>query len=137
MGGTGKKKIEIKRIEDLNKRYITFSKRRPGLFKKAEELSELTGCGVAALAFSPTAKKLHKFGEMALIDRYLEDTGAGQGQVALGWESGNQNEVSVEAALRFLAGKNLGAIYDLGELVEMRSVLGRIRECLVQHLNSG
>ncbi|KAK9081861.1 hypothetical protein Syun_031795 [Stephania yunnanensis] len=34
----GRRKIEIKAIEDKNKRQVTFSKRRKGLFKKAEQI---------------------------------------------------------------------------------------------------
>ncbi|KAK3217906.1 hypothetical protein Dsin_011876 [Dipteronia sinensis] len=37
----GRGKIEIKRIENLNSRQVTFSKRRNGLLKKAKELSVL------------------------------------------------------------------------------------------------
>ncbi|KAL2327055.1 hypothetical protein Fmac_020482 [Flemingia macrophylla] len=37
----GRGKIEIKKIENLNSRQVTFSKRRNGLLKKAKELSVL------------------------------------------------------------------------------------------------
>ncbi|CAH8337144.1 unnamed protein product [Eruca vesicaria subsp. sativa] len=45
-------KIEIKRIENLTSRQVTFSKRRKGLFKKAHELSVLCDAQVAAIVFS-------------------------------------------------------------------------------------
>nr|XP_009593982.1 agamous-like MADS-box protein AGL23 [Nicotiana tomentosiformis] len=53
--GTGKKKIEIKKITKESSRMVTFSKRRKGLFKKAVELQSKTiDTQVAILVFSPT-----------------------------------------------------------------------------------
>ncbi|XP_047044193.1 agamous-like MADS-box protein AGL62 [Lolium rigidum] len=49
----GRRKIEIRRIESRQARQVCFSKRRPGLFKKAGELAVLCGAEVAAVAFSP------------------------------------------------------------------------------------
>ncbi|RAL37281.1 hypothetical protein DM860_004203 [Cuscuta australis] len=55
--GKGKAKIEIKKIEDLQKRNICFTKRRQGLFKKAGDLCrQYPGTRVAALVFSPAGK---------------------------------------------------------------------------------
>ncbi|CAN6914605.1 unnamed protein product [Brassica oleracea] len=45
-------KIEIKRIENVTSRQVTFSKRRKGLLKKAHELSVLCDAQVAAIVFS-------------------------------------------------------------------------------------
>ncbi|XP_070003264.1 agamous-like MADS-box protein AGL28 [Nicotiana sylvestris] len=56
--GTGKKKIEIKKITKESSKMVTFSKRRKGLFKKAVELqSKTSGTQVAILVFSPTGDK--------------------------------------------------------------------------------
>ncbi|KAK7319024.1 hypothetical protein RJT34_03733 [Clitoria ternatea] len=52
----GKKKVEIKRIENKSTRQITFSKRRKGLMKKARELSVLCDAKVALVIFSSTGK---------------------------------------------------------------------------------
>ncbi|QCD83568.1 MADS-box transcription factor [Vigna unguiculata] len=52
----GKKKLEIKRIENKSSRQITFSKRRNGLMKKARELSILCDAKVALFIFSSTGK---------------------------------------------------------------------------------
>ncbi|CAL0327463.1 unnamed protein product [Lupinus luteus] len=57
----GRKKIEIKMLKDSNTRQVTFSKRKTGLFKKANELSILCGCEVAVVVFSP-GKKPYSFG---------------------------------------------------------------------------
>ncbi|XP_043723510.1 agamous-like MADS-box protein AGL15 [Telopea speciosissima] len=52
----GRGKIEIKRIENATSRQVTFSKRRAGLLKKAQELSVLCDAEVAVIIFSSTGK---------------------------------------------------------------------------------
>lgn len=47
---------EIRRIENAAARQVTFSKRRRGLFKKAEELAVLCDADVALIVFSATGK---------------------------------------------------------------------------------
>ncbi|XP_012573841.1 MADS-box protein SVP [Cicer arietinum] len=51
-----KEKIKIKKINNATARQVTFSKRRRGLFKKAEELSVLCEADVALIIFSSTGK---------------------------------------------------------------------------------
>ncbi|KAL5745630.1 hypothetical protein ACOSP7_026776 [Xanthoceras sorbifolium] len=92
----GRGKIEIKRIENLNSRQVTFSKRRNGLLKKAKELSVLCDAEVGVIIFSSTGK-LYEFSSSSMqriVSRYnkgLEidcqdhpavDHGAMQSQVA-------------------------------------------------------
>ncbi|EAY87613.1 hypothetical protein OsI_09024 [Oryza sativa Indica Group] len=63
---------EIKRIESAAARQVTFSKRRRGLFKKAEELSVLCDADVALIVFSSTGKLSH-FASSSMneiIDKY-------------------------------------------------------------------
>ncbi|KAF9310416.1 transcription factor of the MADS box [Podila horticola] len=50
----GRRKIEIRYIEDKSRRHITFSKRKSGIMKKAYELSTLTGTQVLLLVVSET-----------------------------------------------------------------------------------
>lgn len=52
----GRGKIEIKKIENANSRQVTFSKRRQGLLKKANELAVLCDAQVAVIIFSSTGK---------------------------------------------------------------------------------
>ncbi|KAL3643613.1 hypothetical protein CASFOL_014428 [Castilleja foliolosa] len=52
----GRKKIEIKLIQDENARSVTFSKRRVGLFKKAAELSILCEAQIGLIVFSLSGK---------------------------------------------------------------------------------
>nr|USH46159.1 MADS-box protein [Ipomoea batatas] len=51
-----RKKIKIKKIDNIAARQVTFSKRRKGLFKKAEELAVLCDAEVALIVFSATGK---------------------------------------------------------------------------------
>ncbi|WOK94321.1 MADS-box protein SVP [Canna indica] len=54
-----REKIEIKKITNTSARQVTFSKRRRGLFKKAEELAILCDAEVALIVFSSTGKLFH------------------------------------------------------------------------------
>ncbi|KAH9693204.1 Floral homeotic protein APETALA 3 [Citrus sinensis] len=49
-------KIQIKRIENATNRQVTFSKRRNGLFKKAQELTVLCDAKVSIIMCSSTGK---------------------------------------------------------------------------------
>ncbi|KAM3327807.1 MADS-box protein JOINTLESS [Capsicum galapagoense] len=51
-----REKIQIKKIDNSTARQVTFSKRRRGLFKKAEELSVLCDADVALIIFSSNGK---------------------------------------------------------------------------------
>ncbi|KAF7829289.1 MADS-box protein SVP [Senna tora] len=51
-----REKIQIKKIDNATARQVTFSKRRRGLFKKAEELSVLCDADVGLIIFSATGK---------------------------------------------------------------------------------
>nr|ABK26864.1 unknown [Picea sitchensis] len=52
----GKKKVELKRIQNPISRHATFYKRKGGLLKKAFELSVLCDAEVALIIFSETGK---------------------------------------------------------------------------------
>ncbi|KAK1263211.1 MADS-box protein JOINTLESS [Acorus gramineus] len=51
-----REKIQIRKIDNATARQVTFSKRRRGLFKKAEELSILCDADIALIIFSATGK---------------------------------------------------------------------------------
>ncbi|KAL2492003.1 Agamous-like MADS-box protein AGL62 [Abeliophyllum distichum] len=57
----GRKKIEIKKVEKLSNRQVTFSKRRVGLFKKASELCAESGAEIAIIVQS-IGKRVFAFG---------------------------------------------------------------------------
>ncbi|CAA3016429.1 MADS-box SVP-like isoform X1, partial [Olea europaea subsp. europaea] len=54
-----RQKIQIKKIDNLTARQVTFSKRRRGVCKKAQELSTLCDAEVALIVFSATGKLFH------------------------------------------------------------------------------
>ncbi|CAH8359325.1 unnamed protein product [Eruca vesicaria subsp. sativa] len=70
----GRQKIEIKQINDESRRQVTFSKRRSGLFKKAAELSVLSGAQIGIITFSRRGR-IYTFGNVdTLIENYLRNT---------------------------------------------------------------
>ncbi|XP_019193122.1 PREDICTED: floral homeotic protein AGAMOUS-like [Ipomoea nil] len=71
MRGTGKKKIEIKKIEKESSRMVTFSKRRSGLVKKAVELEDKTGARVALVVFSPR-DHVYTYGDIPAMSDLVE-----------------------------------------------------------------
>ncbi|KAL8105049.1 MADS-box protein FLOWERING LOCUS C-like isoform X2 [Apium graveolens] len=82
----GRKKLEIKRIEDKINRQITFSKRRSGLFKKAKQLSVLCDVQIAAIVFS-NRDKLYEFSSansLAAILQQYHDVSDADGKEATG-----------------------------------------------------
>ncbi|KAJ0238120.1 Protein TRANSPARENT TESTA 16 [Hirschfeldia incana] len=75
----GKGKIEIKKIENRTARQVTFSKRRSGVIKKANEISVLCDAHIGLIVFSTTGKLYQNCTEpltmSQLIDRYLQTNG--------------------------------------------------------------
>ncbi|KAL7135117.1 hypothetical protein ABFS83_11G071400 [Erythranthe nasuta] len=67
----GRKKLEIKRIEENSARMVCFSKRRNGLIKKAKELSVLCDVDVAAIIFSKRGK-LFQYSSTDSIESVLQ-----------------------------------------------------------------
>ncbi|KAK9081862.1 hypothetical protein Syun_031782 [Stephania yunnanensis] len=69
----GRRKIEIKAIEDKNKRQVTFSKRRKGLFNKAEQMCLLDKKMMSLVVFSPAGKpfSFHHPSADIVIDRFF------------------------------------------------------------------
>jgi len=51
-----RQRIEIKKIDNVTARQVTFSKRRRGLFKKARELSTLCDAEIGLIVFSSTGR---------------------------------------------------------------------------------
>ncbi|XP_012470659.1 agamous-like MADS-box protein AGL18 [Gossypium raimondii] len=66
----GRGKIEIKKIENLTSRQVTFSKRRNGLLKKARELCILCDAEVGVIIFSTTGK-LYQWSSTSMEDTLL------------------------------------------------------------------
>ncbi|KAK3139840.1 hypothetical protein QOZ80_5AG0391390 [Eleusine coracana subsp. coracana] len=67
----GRSRVEVRRIENAVSRQVTFSKRRRGLAKKAQELAVLCDADVAMLVFSDKGR-LHHFAVHASVDQILD-----------------------------------------------------------------
>ncbi|XP_054777967.1 MADS-box protein JOINTLESS-like [Prosopis cineraria] len=111
-----RRKIPIKKIDNVTARQVTFSKRRRGLFKKAHELSILCDADIALLVFSSTGK-LFDYASSSIqqvIERYDQHSAIqiqGKSSVNLQLE-GDENELQKVVAqktheLRQLNGEEL------------------------------
>ncbi|XP_059458347.1 agamous-like MADS-box protein AGL9 homolog isoform X5 [Corylus avellana] len=67
----GRGKVQLKRIEDKISRQVTFSKRKGGLMKKANELAVLCDVEVALLIFSDRGR-LYEFCSTESLEEILE-----------------------------------------------------------------
>ncbi|XP_057485413.1 agamous-like MADS-box protein AP1 isoform X2 [Actinidia eriantha] len=67
----GRGRVQLKRIENKINRQVTFSKRRSGLLKKANEISVLCDAEVALIVFSHRGK-LFEYSTDACMEKILE-----------------------------------------------------------------
>uniref|UniRef100_A0A7N0T158 Uncharacterized protein n=2 Tax=Kalanchoe fedtschenkoi TaxID=63787 RepID=A0A7N0T158_KALFE len=67
----GRRRVELKRIENKINRKVTFSKRRTGLVKKAHEISVLCDAEVALIIFSGDGK-LFEYSTDSCMEKILE-----------------------------------------------------------------
>ncbi|XP_062115556.1 agamous-like MADS-box protein AGL15 [Humulus lupulus] len=93
----GRGKIEIKRIENANSRQVTFSKRRAGLLKKAQELAILCDAEVAVIIFSNTGKlfEFSSSGMKRTLARYNKCVDYPEGAIVDKTEKQDSKEVDV------------------------------------------
>ncbi|PNX85537.1 agamous-like mads-box protein agl61-like [Trifolium pratense] len=95
----GRRKIEIESVKNPNTRQVTFSKRRSGLFKKANELSILCGAEVAIVMFSP-GNKPYSFGHPGVdvvAAKYLQqDPEPSDSEGDLSSDASNMDELNLE-----------------------------------------
>ncbi|KAL2246580.1 UNVERIFIED_CONTAM: Agamous-like MADS-box protein [Sesamum indicum] len=64
------RKIDMKKIEDITRCQVTFSKRRSSLMKKANEIAVCCDVDVAFVAFSPSGR-ISKFCNQRRIEDVL------------------------------------------------------------------
>ncbi|KAL6127070.1 hypothetical protein ACLB2K_075114 [Fragaria x ananassa] len=93
----GRGKVVVKRIENKINRQVTFSKRRLGLFKKAQELSVLCDAQVAVIV-SSSSGKLFDFASTndvnEILKRYHQCSYSSQDNVAESETQNSYQEVS-------------------------------------------
>ncbi|KAG8633191.1 agamous-like MADS-box protein MADS9 [Manihot esculenta] len=75
----GRGKIEIKRIENLSNRQVTYSKRRNGIMKKAKEITVLCDAKVSLIIFASSGK-MHEYCSpsttlVEILDMYHKHSG--------------------------------------------------------------
>ncbi|PIA64173.1 hypothetical protein AQUCO_00201450v1 [Aquilegia coerulea] len=110
--GTGRKKVPIEKIESSSQRYVTFSKRRTGLFKKASELCILCGADIAIIVSSPS-QKIYTFGHPSVdsvVDRFLNQDD--HHMSALGHDQQQQQIQYIEILGQLEAEKKRGEIIE-------------------------
>nr|AZV23898.1 flowering locus C [Boechera stricta]AZV23899.1 flowering locus C [Boechera stricta]AZV23900.1 flowering locus C [Boechera stricta] len=116
----GRKKLEIKRIENKSSRQVTFSKRRNGLIEKARQLSVLCDASVALLVVSASGK-LYSFSSgdnlVKILDRY-----------------GKQHADDFKALDLQSEALNYGSHHELLELVESELVKSNVNNVSVDSL---
>ncbi|XP_056844003.1 truncated transcription factor CAULIFLOWER A-like [Raphanus sativus] len=66
----GRGRVQLRRIENKIRRQVTFSKRRTGLVKKAQEISVLCDADVALIVFTPKGK-LFEYSAGSSMERIL------------------------------------------------------------------
>ncbi|GMP38899.1 hypothetical protein CsSME_00009973 [Camellia sinensis var. sinensis] len=85
-----RQRIQIKKIDNVTARQVTFSKRRRGLFKKAHELSTLCDAEIALIVFSATGRLFEYASSRQLRGEELHE---------LGFEELKKLEKSLEGGL--------------------------------------
>ncbi|RZC54453.1 hypothetical protein C5167_013308 [Papaver somniferum] len=154
-GGDGRKKIKIEKIKDKSKLQVTFSKRRKGLFKKATELSVLTGSQIALIAFSPAGRPYVCGNPDLILDRFLNNINGEAREIQKDDDDEQQRrclevERELEAEkkrgflLESLVNCDLGPDNDkfwwntyvdglsLDELMQMRSDMEQLQKCVTK-----
>nr|AKC96435.1 MADS-box transcription factor [Pinus radiata] len=147
-----REKIEIKRIANAPARQVTFSKRRRGLFKKAQELSILCEADVALVVFSSTGK-LYDYSRSSMkmiLDKYslYPTTNQNDGQPNLEPETQDIRRIKqqieeITQTLRNMHGEELEelSLNELQQLEEQLEIgLTRVRskkgENIVKEINA-
>ncbi|KAK8505235.1 hypothetical protein V6N12_067205 [Hibiscus sabdariffa] len=68
----GRRKLKIQRLENLKARQAKYSKRKPGMIKKANELAVLCDVDLALLLFSPSDQPTLFVGQKKALSDVLE-----------------------------------------------------------------
>ncbi|KAL1534376.1 MADS-box protein SVP-like [Salvia divinorum] len=144
-----RQKIEIKKIDNLTTRQVTFSKRRRGLFKKAKELATLCDAEIALIVFSATGK-LHDYSSSSMTRiiqrRKVQPEGINRFRPSFLNQVGGDNDDAISKELMALTREfkqlNGEELQDLGmnELARLErvveSALGRVTKTKNEKLMS-
>lgn len=122
----GRRKVEMKRLTDKSSRQVTFSKRRSGLFKKANELSTLCAVRVAVIVFSPGGKPF-SFGHPSVdsvVSQFSSRPRGGIGGLTREDETATAEEMS----------RRLG---EVGRMLEAEKRKGKVLEMMMTMMRKG
>ncbi|XP_026458957.1 agamous-like MADS-box protein AGL23 [Papaver somniferum] len=130
-GGDGRKKIKIEKIKDKSKLQVTFSKRRKGLFKKATELSVLTGSQIALIAFSPAGRPYVCGNPDIILERFLNNINGEAREIQKDDDEQQRRCLEVEGELE--AEKKRGVFLD--SLINSDLGAGNDKSCWDTYMN--
>ncbi|KAF8095580.1 hypothetical protein N665_0329s0001 [Sinapis alba] len=121
----GRGRVQLRRIENKIRRQVTFSKRRTGLVKKAQEISVLCDADVALIVFSPKGKLFEYSAGSSMeriLDRYERCSYAGQEIPTPSLDS--QGECSTECSklLRMIDAMQISLRHLKGEEIDALSI---------------
>ncbi|KAL3351699.1 hypothetical protein AABB24_019994 [Solanum stoloniferum] len=102
----GRRKVEIKRIQDKNCRQVAFCKRRKGLLKKAKEISILCDVDVAVVIISNRGR-LHEFSSNNSLSGMLQR-----------YESHVDAEKEINAEIQVAEHSEYSGFTTMGELLQ-------------------
>lgn len=88
----GRKKVHIQFIPNADKRFITFTKRTQGLFKKVHDLKKLTGAQIFVFVNYGSGEHLRLF---SMTGTYYEDVNAMNAMMNMAENSGGASSVEV------------------------------------------
>ncbi|XP_078157352.1 MADS-box transcription factor 22-like isoform X4 [Carex rostrata] len=137
-----REKLKLRRIDNTAARQVTFSKRRKGLFKKAEELSILCDAEVALIVFSSTGK-LFQFSSSSMKETLRKYSGHSKDHdqpsatsIDLNVEQTNCEELSKKVAAASLQLKHMkGEELDKMSVAELQQLENKLEEGLSRVLN--
>ncbi|CAO2822355.1 unnamed protein product [Amaranthus hypochondriacus] len=138
----GRKKVEMKKIENNSSRLVTFSKRRSGLFKKANEICTLCGAKIAIIVFSPGGKP-YSFGHPSIeqvLHEYQNDFTPKKSKshkvriAKLRQELANLDDLlEYESKVEFMKNQSISQL-DLDQLVELQEQMQDLSRNATRHV---
>eukprot|EP00253_Pinus_taeda_P001058 PITA_01058 len=133
----GRGKIEIKRIENVTNRQVTFSKRKAGLKKKAKELSILCAAEVALIIFSSSGKHYEYSSPSTTIEQIVDKYMNGSRSKLSDDDQGDIELVGLRRLIRHMTGEDLESL-SVNELQKLEDqleiVTARVRKKRFQRM---
>ncbi|KAF8402312.1 hypothetical protein HHK36_013266 [Tetracentron sinense] len=120
----GRRKLEMQKIESLKARQVCFSKRRKGLFKKASDLSAISGLDIAVVVFSPAGKPFVLGNPGQLLNSLPDDSDSRPMEMEMEIDITNLNLDQLQTYLNSLEQIR----FDVVRMMQLISFLGPVNE---------